>query len=324
MGAVTGHVFPSFHAALAGKQVNLATDTLQVLLVASGSYSWNSTALTAATVADFLGGSSPGSPLTEVSTAGTGYARATLSNVTVQGVPLLTGQNAGFEGGLGHWGDRLVNSTVAASTAVARTGSYSMAVTATAAGNALASNGNGNSNAVPVFPGTMYTCSAWLRAATQSRGVQAGINWYTSGGAYISSSFPGPVNDTTSGWVQSAVSAAAPATAAFANPVVQIVSAAAGEVHYVDDATMYPGTAAPSATGYTTLTAANPTWSSATFTCSYGCVFDATVGGTDATNQLIGYWDFGIPQAVSAATPFVISLGSLNGVSQGIVQWASS
>lgn len=167
MTTVTGHVFPSLHAALAAKQVDLSTDTLQVLLIASGSYSWNSTALAAVHVSDFLAGSGSG-PLSEVSTSGTGYARQAL-------------------------------------TAVAVTTTY--------------------------------------------------------------------------------------------NP--------------------------PAA--YVTLTASsNPTWSAATFTCSYGCVFDNSVGGTDATNQLIGYWDFGAPQAVTPASAFVINLGSLNGVSQGVVQWQTS
>jgi hypothetical protein len=78
--AVTSYVFPSFTDALAAKKINLASDTLQVLLVASGTYTWNSTANSAVTVANFL---TANGTLTEVSTSGTGYSRATLSSVSV-------------------------------------------------------------------------------------------------------------------------------------------------------------------------------------------------------------------------------------------------
>ncbi len=165
--SVFGHYFPSFTLAMAGKSVNVASDTLQVLLVASGTYTWNSTALAAVHVSDFLAGSGGGA-LTEVSTVGTGYTRKTLATVAV------------------------------------------------------------------------------------------------------------------------------------ANTV-----------------------SAPS--GYTTLTvSANPTWTSCTFTCSYALIFDNSVGGTDSTNQVIGYFDFGAAQAVTPAAPFVMNLGSLSGVSQALVQWQSS
>ena len=162
------HFFPSCGLALAAKQVNLTSDTLQVLLVASGAYTWNATALAAVHVSDFLAGSGAGA-LTEVSTGGgSNYTRQALSVVSVA--------------------------------------------------------------------------------------------------------------DTI----------AAPA-------------------------------------GYTTLTVSNnPSWASATFATSYACFFDSTVGGTDATNQLICYTDFGGVQAVTAAAPFTLPLGSVNGVAQALVQWQSA
>lgn len=81
--------------------------------------------------------------------------------------------------------------------------------------------------------------------------------------------------------------------------------------------------AAPNA--FTTLTVSvNPSWTAATFTTTYAVFFDNTVGGTDATNQMICYWDFGGTQVVTSGTPFTLSLGSLNGVNQALVQWQSA
>jgi hypothetical protein len=78
--AVTPHFFPTFDLALGGKTVSITTDTLQVLLVAAGTYTWNATALGHTHVTDFLGGSGGGA-LTEVSTGGTGYTRKNLATV---------------------------------------------------------------------------------------------------------------------------------------------------------------------------------------------------------------------------------------------------
>jgi hypothetical protein len=75
--AVTAYVFPSFIDALNSKTVNVTTDTLEVLLVASGTYTWNSTANAAVHVHDFL---TANGTLTEVS--GGGYSRQTLTSVT--------------------------------------------------------------------------------------------------------------------------------------------------------------------------------------------------------------------------------------------------
>ena len=166
--AVSGHLFPSWNLAVAKKQVNVTTDTLQVLLVASGTYTWNSAALAAVHVSDFLAGSGGGA-LTEVATGvGTNYTRQTLATVAVA-----------------------------------------------------------DSSSVP--------------------------------------------------------------------------------------------------NGWTTVTVSgNPTWTSCTFTCSYALAFDNTVGGTDSTNQVLGYFDFGVAQAVTPAADFVMNLGSLNGVSQALMQWQTS
>jgi len=164
--AVTAHLFPSWTAACLKKQANVTTDTLQVLLVGAGTYTWNGTSEAAVTVSDFLAGSGGGA-LTEVSTTSTGYSRKTLATVGV--------------------------------------------------------------------------------------------------------------SSTVSGSV-----------------------------------------------GYTSITVStNPAWTSASFTASYALFFDNTIGGTDTTNQVIAYWDFGGASTVTAAT-FTLQLPTTNSVAQTLVQYSAS
>ena len=52
-----------------------------------------------------------------------------------------------------------------------------------------------------------------------------------------------------------------------------------------------------------TLTAANPSWTSASWNTYYGWLHDETASsGTDATRPLICIWDFGGVQNVSGST----------------------
>lgn len=68
----------------------------------------------------------------------------------------------------------------------------------------------------------------------------------------------------------------------------------------------------------TTLTCGNINWTTVTFSATYAAFFDNTVGGTDSTNQLICYWDFGGTQSVSAANFTLTISGS------GLVTWTNS
>ena len=81
---VTPHVFPIAVQQLTQKAFDWqggTVDTLRVLL-ANGTITWNATSEAYATVAAVLANSG-GSALTEVSSSGTGYARATLAGVGV-------------------------------------------------------------------------------------------------------------------------------------------------------------------------------------------------------------------------------------------------
>lgn len=68
-----------------------------------------------------------------------------------------------------------------------------------------------------------------------------------------------------------------------------------------------------------TLTCANPSWASASFTANYAFFYDFTAGGNSDTNGLIlCYWDFGGNQTVTSATFTLTISGS------GLATWTSS
>lgn len=68
-----------------------------------------------------------------------------------------------------------------------------------------------------------------------------------------------------------------------------------------------------------TLTAANPSWSAATFSTVYGWIHDETASSaTDATRPLICIWDFGGAQSVSGAAFTLTVNGS------GLVTWTAA
>lgn len=82
---VACHVFPSLLWQLGAKAVNLTSDTLQVGLIASGTYSFagGTNGTKPFHVSDFLAGDGTNGALTEVSTSGTAYSRQTLTSVAV-------------------------------------------------------------------------------------------------------------------------------------------------------------------------------------------------------------------------------------------------
>lgn len=67
-----------------------------------------------------------------------------------------------------------------------------------------------------------------------------------------------------------------------------------------------------------TLTAANPSWSAATFSTVYGFLYDSSVGSGDSSHPILLYWDFGGSQSVSAATFTLTVSGS------GLLTWTAS
>ena len=150
----------------------------------------------------------------------------------------LTGQNAGFEGGLGNW-VAVTNNTSTDTSAQAHSGSDSMSMSLTASGDmtsASCASGSIATQGFAVAPGNQVSVQAWVRTAVSARTCSVGVDWYTSGGSFVSTSYGTGVADSSSAWTLISGTVVAPATAAFGRVNVKVASTAAGsEVHYVDD-----------------------------------------------------------------------------------------
>lgn len=68
----------------------------------------------------------------------------------------------------------------------------------------------------------------------------------------------------------------------------------------------------------TTLTCANPSWTSSTFSAAYAFFYNAVVDTNDTTRNMICYWDLGGTDTVSSGTFTLTISGS------GLVTWTSS
>src|SRR6266498_4243152 len=212
----------------------------------------------------------PGTPQTSISTlaitntglpSGTigsaynGYAGAFLKLIDFN---FLTGDNTGFEATAGTW-TGATNSNTARSTAQARAGTGSLAVTSIAAGNMDAAHctaGNILTQGLTCASGDSINCRAYFRSAVSARNCQVGATFYTSGGVLISTLMvAGGATDSTTGWTFVQGQVTAPATTARARLVVRVNSTgAANEVHYVDDAMLGPSSLAQAITQWEALT----------------------------------------------------------------------
>lgn len=102
---------------------------------------------------------------------------------------------------------------------------------------------SGNATVYSVAVGSQYTALASFKAAATAtaRNCTVAINWFTAASAPISTSTSSSVADSTGGWTQVAVTAVAPATAAFANITLSIAAVPLGESHFVDQVSFAPG-----------------------------------------------------------------------------------
>jgi hypothetical protein len=121
-------------------------------------------------------------------------------------------------------------------------GVQSMSMVAVAAGTTAAIT-NVGTGGFPVTAGTTYTAMGWSRAAASARSVGVNINWYDSGGAFLSTSTGSTVANSTSTWTQVTVTVAAPASSAFAS-ISAVVSGptVANETHYWEQMGFAAGT----------------------------------------------------------------------------------
>lgn len=127
------------------------------------------------------------------------------------------------------------NCTIARSIAHAIDGTASLELSSTAGGDMTATTTTGTGGEA-VNAGVTYTARAQAKAGVSARSVTAGIVWYTAAGAVISTSLGAAVADSAANFDTAIdVTAAAPATAAFAAVQVKVAATgAASEEHYFD------------------------------------------------------------------------------------------
>lgn len=156
---------------------------------------------------------------------------------------LLTANQSDAETDASGWqnsGNANVNSTAAQ----ARSGAKSVGMTSIAAGDMSAGTPATALTGVPVTPGETITGLVSIRSAAVVRSCRAVLYWYTAAGAFISTSLGAAANDSSAAWVDYAVTGTAPATAAFVVVAAYVTgTAAAGEVHYADRASIRRGAA---------------------------------------------------------------------------------
>jgi hypothetical protein len=136
------------------------------------------------------------------------------------------------ESGVGDWvASGTTTPTIASSTAFALDGTHSIQITS--AGTSFAGLA-WNTTRIPVTVGLVYTFSFWIYTALVGRTATAEINWYTSGGTYLSDSATGQAANSGT-WTLISTQAAAPATAASALPLPLAIASASGQVFYMDE-----------------------------------------------------------------------------------------
>jgi hypothetical protein len=143
---------------------------------------------------------------------------------------LLTPNQSSLETDTSGW-VAVTNCTIARSTTTPPQGVGTLTMTAVGAGDMSAST-TPNTQLV-VTPGAVYSAMAAFYKQAGGRNCHVEIVWRDSGGSILSTS-TGNVESDADNIVQSAVSAIAPVSAAFATVLVVVASATAGEVHRVD------------------------------------------------------------------------------------------
>jgi hypothetical protein len=151
---------------------------------------------------------------------------------------LLNANQASIETNTDGW-VALTNCSLTRSTAQASDGSASLALTASASGDMVATTTT--ATAFAVTPSTEFSATAEFRSAATVRSTAVGIIYRNLAGTTISTTFGTAGNDSTSAWTQRTVTAVAPPLAVTAIVAVKIVTASTSEVHYVDKISFHPG-----------------------------------------------------------------------------------
>lgn len=125
------------------------------------------------------------------------------------------------------------NGTVASSTVQAYSGTHSILVTATAAGT---TGPQYNDARIAVTTGVTYTLSCWVYTALVSRTCSAEIDWYNSGGTYISDTdlSGSPIPLAQNAWTHVVLRAAPAALSVTCIPMFLPIATTGGDIFYTD------------------------------------------------------------------------------------------
>lgn len=148
---------------------------------------------------------------------------------------IVTPPDDSFETGIGT-AAAVTNCTVDQTANWGLDGTHSLQITATAAGNVLATLGP-----YPVSAGEAYTAIGSLHAETTLRSCQLNLEWKDINGNSISTSDGTSANDSTSGGVAFAVSDEAPENATTVLVQIAVTGCAASEAHDLDEFGVFLG-----------------------------------------------------------------------------------
>lgn len=148
------------------------------------------------------------------------------------GGPVVLNANPYFETNASGWS--VVGGSVARSTAQAHQGAASLLLTP----DGVTAAPEARTDLLAVQASRAYRASAWMRC-TSARSVNLNINWYTSGGSYISTSSTSTALAANT-WTSVTGTFAAPATAAQARlcPGQMAGTPASSVLVYIDEATL--------------------------------------------------------------------------------------
>lgn len=159
--------------------------------------------------------------------------------VTVFGrTNVLSANQASLETNTTGW-TAVTNCAIARSTAQASVGSASLEMTASSAGDIVASTTTATK--FTVTANQEFSATADFRAGTTSRTAQVGIRYLTSAGTTISTTYGTGVTATSSAWTNATATVLAPPTATHAQVFVKVTSAGSSEIHYVDKIAFHAG-----------------------------------------------------------------------------------
>ena len=131
------------------------------------------------------------------------------------------------------------NCAISRSTAQFSSGTASLALVSSAAGDMSASTTSATKFSVTA--NNKFSATAEFRAGSTARSCSVGIIWLDTTGTVLSTVYGTAENDSSSAWNECNITATAPATATHAQVIVKVASAGSTETHYVDKIAFHAG-----------------------------------------------------------------------------------